>query len=103
MNIEFASAVRALDMQKLEAPVPSAKMAPAAGVPFGELLTQSVQALNTAQVQAGEQIQSFLSGQGPNIHTLMMDIEKANLSVEFGVQVRNKVMDAYNEIMHMQV
>jgi flagellar hook-basal body complex protein FliE len=78
--------------------------APAGGdLPFGTLLARSVENLNTAQVKAGREIQAFLEGRGPNVHSLMLDIEKANLALELGVQVRNKLLDAYNEIMRMQV
>lgn len=99
MNIEMLSHVRPLEFKTLEMP----QTAPAAGTGFGALLAQSVQSLNAAQTEAGTEVKNFLQGQGPNVHTLMLDLEKANLSLEFAVQVRNKAMDAYNEIMHMQL
>ena len=99
MNVELLGNVRPLEWKPLELPA----AAPAGGVNFGTLLAQAVQGLNQAQTEAGAEVQGFMQGQGPNVHNLMLNIEKANLSLEFAVQVRNKAMDAYNEIMHLQM
>jgi flagellar hook-basal body complex protein FliE len=98
MNVELLNNVRPLAW-KLEMP----ETGSAAGPGFGSLLAKSVQSLNEAQAEVGADVKNFLQGQGPNVHTLMLNLEKANLSLEFAVQVRNKAVDAYNEIMHMQV
>ncbi len=104
MNIDFASAISAFELQKAKLDPTATGAAQAVASPgFGKLLVETLEGMNAGQVGIGEKIQSFLTGQGPNVHTLMMEIEKANLAVEFGVQVRNKAMEAYNEIMHMQV
>ena len=47
--------------------------------------------------------ESFLSGETDNIHSVMIAGNKANLALQMTIQVRNKVMDAYNEIMNMQI
>jgi flagellar hook-basal body complex protein FliE len=119
MHLELLANVRPLEWKQLEIPetvpaVPAAKSgsleanlpALSEGVSnggFGALLAQSIQGLNDAQAEVGAQVQSFIQGQGPNVHTVMLNLEKANLSLEFAVQVRNKAMDAYNEIMHLQM
>jgi flagellar hook-basal body complex protein FliE len=104
MNLEMLTNVRPLEWKQLEMPATAPTAAASGGgVSFGSLLAQSVQSLNQSQAEAGADVQSFIQGQGPNVHSLMLNIEKANLSLEFAVQVRNKAMDAYNEIMHIQL
>ena len=45
----------------------------------------------------------LLTGENDSIHQAMIDAEKAKLSLNLAIQVRNKVIDAYNEVMRMQV
>ncbi|MEI6100396.1 MAG: flagellar hook-basal body complex protein FliE [Eubacteriales bacterium] len=47
--------------------------------------------------------QALLSGQVDDVAQVMIDQQKANLQLDLVVQVRNKVVDAYNQIMNMQV
>lgn len=70
---------------------------------FKSVLTESIKELNNEQVEAGELMQAFLKGEGPALHTVMISAEQANLSMEFAVQMRNKVLEAYQEVMRMQV
>jgi len=82
----------------------AAPAAPAAGkTDFQQLLLKGMDALNLEQVESTRQVESFMRGQGPDLHTVMLTVEQANLSLEFAVQVRNKVVEAYNEIMRIQV
>jgi flagellar hook-basal body complex protein FliE len=102
MQIEGVSNFPKIAWNEMQSAVPT-EPAAKTGVSFLDAVKQSVEKLNSAQVELGEEVQKFMGGQGPNVHTLMIDMEKTNLAVEFGVQVRNKVVDAYNEIMHMQM
>ena len=45
----------------------------------------------------------FAAGKIDDLHTLMIETEKADLALQFTLQVRNKLLDAYNEIMRMQI
>ena len=70
---------------------------------FADILTQ---ALNTAsETDTVDKISSLelLAGQNDDLTGLMLDIQKAELSLNLALQIRNKVIDAYNEIMRMQV
>ena len=45
----------------------------------------------------------FATGQATDLHDVMIKTEQANLTFQLGVQVRNKLVDAYQEIMRMQM
>jgi len=76
---------------------------PAAGESFQQLLIDGIRELNTQQIEANEQVKAFLSGEGPALHEVMLRAEEVKLTLEFAVQLRNKLLDAYNEIMRMQM
>jgi len=54
-----------------------------------------------AQVKQGNM--NLLTGENDSIHTAMIESEKAELALNLAIQVRNKVVDAYNEVMRMQL
>jgi flagellar hook-basal body complex protein FliE len=86
----------------------SASAAPKAAAPsamdsFGQTMNNAVQNLNQSQLQADSMMQKLATGDSVDIAQVMMTAEKANLSMQFAVQVRNKVVESYQEIMRMQV
>jgi len=46
---------------------------------------------------------AFALGKTDNIHQVMIAAEKADIALQFTLQIRNKILDAYNEIMRMQI
>ena len=70
---------------------------------FSDLLNEALDKVNTLQKESTAATESFLSGETDNIHNVMIAGSKANLALQMTIQVRNKVMDAYNEIMNMQI
>jgi flagellar hook-basal body complex protein FliE len=73
------------------------------GVGFLDLLEKSVNQVNQYQVQSDTAIQELIAGRTKNVHEAMLAIERADMSLKMLMQVRNKVLDAYREIMKMQV
>ena len=67
------------------------------------MLTESLEKVNEAQVAADSSMKELAAGRTKNIHETMLSIEKADSSLKLMMQVRNKVLDAYKEIMRMQV
>ena len=59
--------------------------------------------MNGLQLKAGESIDSFASGEVENVHEVMIAMTKAEVSFKFMMETRNKLIDAYKEIMKMQV
>jgi flagellar hook-basal body complex protein FliE len=81
---------------------------PAAGVPteakpFTDVLKDAIADINKLQVNADEAIGKVELGNAASIHEAMIALEKAGLSFRAMMQVRNKIMDAYQEIMRIQV
>lgn len=70
---------------------------------FSTVLKDSIEKVNKLQNDADSAIQSLAKGETTNIHDTMIAIEKANLSFNLMVQVRNKLIAAYEEIMRTQV
>lgn len=71
---------------------------------FSTVLSSSIQQLNQLQVDAQQQTQRFMLGD-PNVelNDVMIGGQKAAMALTFGVQVRNKMVSAYQEIMNMAV
>lgn len=70
---------------------------------FSETLKESIQQVNELQLNAQEAVKELMVGESKNIHQTMIAIEKADLSFRLMMQVRNKLVDAYREIMRMTV
>ncbi len=75
-----------------------------AGVDFSQKLKAAVDQVNEAQQSAGSLSKKFVSGDSDtDLHEVMISLQKANVSFQSMVQVRNKLVTAYQEIMNMQV
>jgi flagellar hook-basal body complex protein FliE len=68
---------------------------------FKEALTQSIRDVNQKLVQGDQSAQEMMLGK-KDVHQAMMDLEQANLSLRLLIQIRNKIISAYEEIMRMQ-
>jgi flagellar hook-basal body complex protein FliE len=70
---------------------------------FADLIKKSIESVNARQVESDKAAEGLASGQNSNIHEVMIKMEEAEISLRLMVQMRNKVVDAYQEIMRMQV
>ena len=70
---------------------------------FLETLQKSMEEVNVDQVAADNSIKDLVAGKSKNIHETMLQIQKADLSLKTMMQVRNKILEAYKEIIRMQV
>jgi flagellar hook-basal body complex protein FliE len=85
-------------------PSPTApQKASASGGGFAEQLKDAINSTNEAQVKADQAVEELHSGQGDNLHEVMISLEKADISMRMFVAVRNKAVAAYQEIMKMNV
>jgi flagellar hook-basal body complex protein FliE len=73
-----------------------------AGASFGRSLARMVEGVETTNVQANEAVGRMLDGTG-DVHEAMIALQRADLTLQFSVQVRNKLVQAYQEIMRMPV
>ena len=79
-------------------PAASAKQA----TPFSDLLTDAVGEVNALQLQADSAISGLMTGKGVDVHTAMIAAEKASMTFELSLSVRNKAVQAYQQVMSMQ-
>lgn len=78
--------------------------APAPGTDFGAVLKQTLDGINGTQVDATRLARDFeLGAPNANLNDVMISIQKANISFQEMVQVRNRLVSAYQSIMNMQV
>lgn len=70
---------------------------------FGDFLKNSIVEVNDIQTKANDSVQKLISGEEQDIHETMMLMEKAELAFKTMGQIRNKVIEAYREIMRMQI
>ncbi len=70
---------------------------------FGEMLTNSINQVTRLQVEADSNINNLVTGKQPDIHQTMIAMEKASISFELLMQIRNKVISAYDKIMRMPI
>jgi len=92
-----------LSTQAMVAPKPPAPLPAAQSGGFSSALEGAIQAVEAPGNAAGQAIQNFLSGDGQELHTVALAVQRADIAFDLALQVRNKVVSAYQEIMRMQL
>ena len=69
---------------------------------FGTMLAQSLEEVNRLHIAADDAIENLAAGKQKNIHEAMIAMEKADIAFQLLMQVRNKIIAAYEAIMRMQ-
>jgi flagellar hook-basal body complex protein FliE len=77
--------------------------APAEGPSFGDVLKDSLDKVNNLQHEADKSITDLASGGPTSLHDTMLALEKADLSFRLMMQVRTTIVEAYQEVVRMQV
>lgn len=79
------------------------KIAPAPGTaPFSDLLTDAVGKVNQLEEQARVAVDGLMTGSGVDVHQAMIASEKASMTFEMALAVRNKAIQSYQSVMGMQ-
>ena len=73
------------------------------GDSFGSVVRNAVESLEKTQKGAEQEIARAVTGESPDLHRTIIALQTADLSFQLGMQVRNKLIGAYDEIMRMQV
>ena len=93
-----------LSIPAIAAPItPAANAFGNSGGAFTSALTEAISKVDSFQQNAHESINHFLSGEGEELHQVALSTQQADLSFQLFLQVRNKVVSAYQEVMRMQV
>lgn len=82
---------------------PSGPSSPAEGKSFADTLKDAVGNVNELQKSADKAAQDLATGRTDNVAEVMIKSEKADIALKLMMQVRNKIIDAYQEVMKMQV
>jgi len=69
---------------------------------FTDLLKDSLMTLEGKQAESAQAVQSLIDGTADDLHTVMIKTTEAQISLEVAVQMRNRCLEAYNEIKNMQ-
>ncbi|MBK7858975.1 MAG: flagellar hook-basal body complex protein FliE [Archangiaceae bacterium] len=92
-----------MKIAQLETSLPVAGAEPKAGESgFGSAITDAIAKVDGLQVEADQEATKVARGDG-NLHELSLSLEKADVAMRVAVKVRNKLVDAYNEVMRMSV
>ena len=73
-----------------------------ASTPFSGVFQSMMQQTSALDAKASQAVQGLMSGQGVEIHDAMMVTQKADMAFELALQVRNKAVAAYQQMMGMQ-
>ena len=97
-----------IPLQDLEKLLPtgtshSSPMTGAGGSSFSSMLGQFASEVNAKQAAAGDAVNGLLSGQNVSLHQAMIAMEEASVSFQLMAEVRNKLLESYQELMRMQV
>ncbi|CCO09161.1 flagellar hook-basal body complex protein FliE [Desulforamulus hydrothermalis] len=87
----------------LQAPDMLAKETYAGKESFAGVLNKAVDKLNQAELKADEAVQKFLVGEIQDLHQVTIAMQEAKLTMQLAVEVRNKIVEAYQEISRMQL
>lgn len=98
-DAQFYVGMDAINSQKIENLSPSAKMAK----DIGEGFSSSIKQLSAVEKQAEHDFETFASGGDISVHDVMISAQKSNLAMQMAIQLRNQMLNAYNEFKGMQV
>jgi flagellar hook-basal body complex protein FliE len=70
---------------------------------FGSMIKDAVESIDNSQKGAEKEISKAVTGDSPDLHNTIIALQTADLKFQLGLQVRNKLIGAYEEIMRMQV
>ena len=68
---------------------------------FSSFLEGAIQSVEKPGAEANQAVQSFLSGETEDLHTVALATQRASLAFDLGMQMRNKIVSAYQEVMKM--
>lgn len=73
------------------------------GDSFGNMLTRAVSSVDQTMKTSEQGIQDFVAGKTENVHEVMINMQRAQLSFQLMVEMRNKAIETYQEISRMQI
>ena len=96
-------AISAQELQQLSTDLSPQTVSAAQGGDFQNVLGSFVGEVSSKQAAAGDAVSGLLAGKNTSLHQVMISMEEASLSFQMMVEVRNKLLDSYQELMRMQI
>lgn len=100
-SLPAGAAIPAAELRSAGVPVSAPAGCP--GDSFGQVLNQLVNEVNAKQAASQEIVGALMSGQNVPLHQAMLAMEEASLSFQLMVEVRNRLLESYQELMRMQI
>jgi flagellar hook-basal body complex protein FliE len=100
MNID---AVRSAIAPIVAPQVEGSSSADSATGEFKNVLSAAIDEVGKAQKGADQTVESFLKGEGGDLHSTILNVQRADLEFDMFMQVRNKIVSAYQEVMRLQM
>lgn len=102
MNAEAISALAPHD--EVPGSLPLQRPPPATGgLSFGQLVSEGLQGVNQRLMVSQTDLQQLALGESRSLHEVMIRLEESRVSFQLAMQVRNRLLEAYQEVMRMQV
>ncbi len=70
---------------------------------FSEVLSDAINGVDKTMKASDAKVQDFVAGKTDNVHDVMISMQRAKLSFDMMVEVRNKVVETYQEVSRMQI
>jgi flagellar hook-basal body complex protein FliE len=100
--IQAVSHLASAGSAALGSPVAASAVPGREATPFSDLLTDAVGQVDSLQQQAETAVSGLMTGTGVDVHTAVIATEKASMAFELSLAVRNKAVQAYQQVMSMQ-
>jgi len=101
-NMEISSVLAQMRVMSAQATSTVVKTPAADSSDFSSMLSQSIEAVNKTQKEAGALSTAFTKGEtDASLAEVMVSLQKANMSFQTVMQTRNKLVDAYKDVMRM--
>lgn len=103
MNINAVNSSAQISSLDSSSGISAGKFAAGSGDGFGSMIKSAIESLDGTQKSAEAEISRAVTGESTDLHRTIIELQSADLKFQFGLQVRNKLIGAYEEIMRMQV
>jgi flagellar hook-basal body complex protein FliE len=100
-RITALNQIRELGQTAQQSPRPN--QSNVSGITFNDTLRSYINEANDLQISADRDIQRMIAGEDIDAHEVMIAVEKANMSFEMVMEIRNKMLEAYREVMRTNI
>ncbi|MCZ7584243.1 MAG: flagellar hook-basal body complex protein FliE [Deltaproteobacteria bacterium] len=102
-DITLLTRLQSLKPAEAQKPADRANAGAAQGPAFSEVLQSAIKEVSGLEAEADKAVQALATGRSDNIHEAMIALQKADLSFKAMMEIRDKLINAYKEIMRMSV